>query len=223
MVASADRCVILLHGLFRSSLSLKPMQWYLDHAGYTTVNLSYPSLLYPIPELAEMAVTQSLRTCHSRGAHQINFVTYSFGGILVRQYASVQPIQGMQRAGMLGPPDGGSHVAFYYSSFEFLQPIESDVLVQLGKGDESILLTLGPVAFELDVIASTIPDITLLPSFPDELSDGTVSLSEARVPGVKELLTMPVTHTVMILNPEVMRHSDEVERGMHLGLVIALL
>ncbi|WP_369795155.1 esterase/lipase family protein, partial [Halioglobus sp. HI00S01] len=54
LAASADRCVILLHGMLRSSLSLKPMQWYLDHAGYTTVNLSYPSLLYPIPESAEM-------------------------------------------------------------------------------------------------------------------------------------------------------------------------
>ncbi|QFU75464.1 alpha/beta hydrolase [Halioglobus maricola] len=202
--ARADRCVILLHGLFRSSLSLKPMQWFLDRDGYTTVNLSYPSLLHPIPELAEDVITNSLRTCHARGAHKINFVTHSLGGILVRQYASVQPIQGMQRAVMLGPPNGGSQVAEYYGSIDFLSAIEPMAIRQLGTGEESIPRSLGPVEFELGVIAGGARDSTLLPGFPDEPSDGTVSLAEAVVPGMLDFLQMPVTHTFMIWNPKVM-------------------
>jgi pimeloyl-ACP methyl ester carboxylesterase len=198
-------CVILLHGLFRTHLALKPMEWYLQSEGYTTVNQSYPSLLYPIEELAEMAVGRALQHCHGLGRHRIHFVTHSLGGILVRQYAAVHPIQGIGRVVMLGPPNQGSQVADYYSSLEIMGIAEPVALAQLGTGEASIPQRLGPVEFELGVIAGNFRSSTVLPGFPDEASDGTVSVSEAFVPGMIDFLQMPVSHTFMIINPEVMR------------------
>ena len=198
-------CVVLLHGLFRTHLALKPLEWYLQSEGYTTVNQSYPSLLYPIEELAEMAVGRALQHCHGLGRHDIHFVTHSLGGILVRQYASVRPIKGIRRVVMLGPPNQGSQVADYYSSLEVLGVAEPVALEQLGTGEASIPQRLGPVDFELGVIAGNFRSSTVLPGFPDEASDGTVSVSEAFVPGMLDFLQMPVSHTFMIVNPEVMR------------------
>jgi pimeloyl-ACP methyl ester carboxylesterase len=198
-------CVILLHGLFRTHLAMKPMEWYLQREGYTTVNQSYPSLLYPIEELAEMAVGRALQHCHGLGRHAIHFVTHSLGGILVRQYASVRPIQGIRRVVMLGPPNQGSQVADYYSSLEMLGIAEPVALAQLGTGEASIPQRLGPVEFELGVIAGNFRSSTVLPGFPDQASDGTVSVAEAFVPGMIDFLQMPVSHTFMIVNPEVMR------------------
>lgn len=200
-----SRCVILLHGLFRTHFAMKPLEWYLEREGFATVNQGYPSLLYPIEELAEMAVGRALQACHGRGLHNINFVTHSLGGILVRQYASVRPIQGIQRVVMLGPPNQGSQVADFYSSLDLLGAVEPAALLQLGTGEQSIPQRLGPVDFELGVIAGNFRSSTWLPGFPDEASDGTVSVAEAIVPGMLDFLQLPVSHTFMIINPEVMR------------------
>lgn len=200
--------MILLHGLFRSSVAMKPLQWHLDGAGYTTVNLSYSSTLHSIQELAETAVRKSLRACHSQGIHRIHFVTHSLGGILVRQFTANERIEGLERVVMLGPPNQGSQVADYYSSIDWLNFFEPQAMVQLGTGENSIPRSLGPVDFELGVIAGTAREKTLLPGFPDEVSDGTVSLAEATVPGMLEVLQMPVTHTFMIWNPSIMHQVE---------------
>jgi esterase/lipase len=45
-----DACVVLLHGLSRTELSMKWLQWELEEAGFSTANPTYPSLLHPIEE-----------------------------------------------------------------------------------------------------------------------------------------------------------------------------
>lgn len=197
-------CVVLLHGLFRSAMAMKPLEWYLEERGYLVVNESYPSLSRPIEELAEMAVGDGARACGDQGVERIHFVTHSLGGILVRQYTGNHEVHGLERVVMLGPPNQGSQLADYLSSLTFLGPLEPRALQQLGTGAKSVPLRLGPVEFELGVVAGTFRNSTLLPGFPDTLSDGTVAVEETIVPGMVDLLQMPVSHTFMIWNPEVM-------------------
>ncbi len=54
----AAECVVLLHGLARTSMSLNPMQEALQDAGFQTANIDYPSREYDIAELAAIAVTE---------------------------------------------------------------------------------------------------------------------------------------------------------------------
>jgi triacylglycerol lipase len=198
-------CVVLLHGLGRTELSMKPLQWELSEAGYEVVNPSYPSLFYPIPELAVTTVEESIRQCRSLGQRQINFVTHSLGGILVREYLSHRDIPGLQRVVMLGPPNQGSEVADYVHSLRLLRPVTPVVIEQLGTGEQSIVRKLGPVNFELGVIAGTSNTLGFLPGFPEGDSDGTVTVGETVVIGMQDFLELPVSHTFMIWDRDVIQ------------------
>ena len=46
--APAKECVVLLHGLYRTGLSMLAVEWKLEAAGYVVSNVSYPSLTHPI-------------------------------------------------------------------------------------------------------------------------------------------------------------------------------
>ena len=100
-------CVILLHGLARSANSMKTIEKSLTAEGYFVININYPSREYSIEELAEKVITKALLQCEHR---QINFVTHSMGGILVRQYLSKHTIANLRKVVMLGPPNNGSEV-----------------------------------------------------------------------------------------------------------------
>lgn len=196
-------CVVLLHGLWRTELSMKWLQWELEEAGFTTANPTYPSLRYPIEELAIRAVEQGVSECQLQYPPRIHFVTHSLGGILVRQYTSERDISGLHRVVMLGPPNQGSQMADYVYSLDFLHPVTPEAVPQLGTGDSSVPLRLGPVSFELGVIAGTSDNGGLVPGEPNELSDGTVAVAETVVSGMTDFLQMPVGHTFMMLSPAV--------------------
>ncbi len=202
--AAPRACVILLHGLWRTELSMKALQWGLEEAGFEVVNSTYPSLSYPIEELAVMAVEEGLGECLVRGLERIHFVTHSLGGILVRQYLMARDIQGLHRVVMLGPPNQGSQVADFMYAWKVLRPFTPEAVVQLGTGEESIPLHLGPVSFELGVIAGTANGRGTLPGVPEVASDGTVAVAETVVPGMLDFLEMPVGHTFMMWNSAVL-------------------
>lgn len=196
-----EQCVVLLHGLFRSSAAMKPLEWYLEYGGYQVVNQGYDSVAAPIEALAESSVGDGIARCQELAPSRIHFVTHSLGGVLVRQYASVHSLPPQTRVVMLGPPNQGSQVADYYADLEWFENFRPEAINQLGKGEASVPLKLGPVDFELGVIAGNLRGSTWLPGFPDQPSDGTVSVAETVVPGMMDFLQMPVLHTFMIWNP----------------------
>ncbi|WP_206613402.1 esterase/lipase family protein [Parahaliea mediterranea] len=213
--ASAD-CVVLLHGLGRTGLSMLDMSWALQRAGYRVENISYPSLFYPIEQVADIALEAGLAGCRSRSpgsgiargndtarhnsAPRIHIVTHSLGGILVRQYLQQHVIAELGRVVMLGPPNQGSTLADYVYSFSWLHWLAPPAIEQLGTGIASVPRHLGPVQFELGVIAGTLRWRLPLPGAPPLPSDGTVAVSETRVAGMTDFIAMPASHTFMMWN-----------------------
>lgn len=198
-LAQAADCVVLLHGLMRSSTSMNKMQRELDEAGYLTANIDYPSRDHTIEELADMAVSDGLTACREQDdVGRIHFVTHSLGGILVRQYLSENGIPELGRVVMLGPPNQGSEAADDFLGVPGYDWINGPAGRQLGKGEESVPLRLGPAEFELGIIAGnrTIDPITsaVLPN-PD---DGRVSVEDTKLEGMADFAVVEHSHAFMM-------------------------
>lgn len=198
-VASAGECVILLHGLARTSMSMNKMQRELEKAGYATANIDYPSRDHTVEALADIAVPEGLEACREReGITRIHFVTHSLGGILVRQYLSEHDIDELGRVVMLGPPNQGSAAVDQLSDVPGFDWLNGPAGRQLGKGDESVPLRLGPADFELGVIAGnrTIDPITS--AVLDDPDDGRVSVTDTRLEGMADFVVVDHSHAFMM-------------------------
>jgi pimeloyl-ACP methyl ester carboxylesterase len=198
-LAQAGECVVLLHGLMRGATSMNKMQRGLDEAGFITANIEYPSRDHTIEELADIAVPDGLAACREHdGIDRIHFVTHSLGGILLRQFLSTNDVPELGRVVMLGPPNQGSLAADEMVDVPGFDWINGPAGRQLGKGEESVPLRLGPADFELGVIAGnrTIDPITsaVLPN-PD---DGRVSVEDTKLEGMTDFVVVDHSHAFMM-------------------------
>ena len=198
-LVQASECVVLLHGLIRSSTSMNKMQRELDRAGFETANIDYPSRDYTIEELADMAVPRGLGECRSReDVERIHFVTHSLGGILVRQYLSRNEIPELGRVVMLGPPNQGSIAADDMAGVPGFEWLNGPAGRQLGKGEHSVPLKLGPADFELGIIAGNRTIDPLTSAVLDDPDDGRVSVEDTKLDGMTDFVVVEHSHAFMM-------------------------
>ena len=69
--AIAEDCVVLLHGLARTEISLTPMQLVLEEEGYFVVNRGYPSTEATIQTLVEEHVGEAACGEHAKVTRHI--------------------------------------------------------------------------------------------------------------------------------------------------------
>jgi pimeloyl-ACP methyl ester carboxylesterase len=199
VVAEAGECVVLLHGLARTSTSMNRMQRELDEAGFVTANIDYPSRDYTVEELADKAVPEGLAACRAHeGIERIHFVTHSLGGILVRKYLSENEIEDLGRVVMLGPPNQGSAAVDELEGVPGFDWLNGPAGRQLGKGEDSVPLQLGPADFELGVIAGnrTIDPITS--AVLENPDDGRVSVADTKLDGMADFIVVDHSHAFMM-------------------------
>ena len=198
-VALASDCVVLLHGLARTSVSMNKMERELAAAGFATANIDYPSREHTVEELAEMAVPEGIAACRAQdGVETIHFVTHSLGGILVRKYLSDHDLPELGRVVMLGPPNQGSAAVDELRDVPGFDWLNGPAGRQLGKGENSVPLKLGPADFELGVIAGnrTIDPITS--AVLENPDDGRVSVDDTRLDGMADFIVVEQSHAFMM-------------------------
>ncbi len=180
-------------------MSMNPMQRALIDEGFETANIDYPSRDYTVEELAQIAIPKGLDACRAKeGVGRIHFVAHSLGGILLRQYLSEKDIAGLGRVVMLGPPNQGSAAVDELRGFPGFDWLNGPAGLQLGKGEESLPLKLGPAAFELGVIAGnrTIDPITS--SVLENPDDGRVSVEDTKLDGMTDFVVVEHSHAFMM-------------------------
>jgi len=198
-LAQASECVVLLHGLARTSTSMNKMQRGLEGAGFLTANIDYPSRDHEVEELADIAVPAGLEACRANeGTERIHFVTHSLGGILVRQYLSANEITELGRVVMMGPPNQGSAAVDELIDVPGFDWLNGPAGRQLGKGDNSVPLRLGPADFELGVIAGNRSIDPVTSAVLDNPDDGRVSVDDTKLDGMADFVIVEHSHAFMM-------------------------
>ncbi len=200
--ASAAECVVLLHGLGRSALSMLPLQFALERAGYDVANRGYPSTKHSIEALSA-AVGEGIAECRYLEATRIHFVTHSMGGILLRVYFQTHQVPEAGRAVMLAPPNHGSEIADSYKDKDWYRRATGPAGQQLGTGEQSLPRRLSPIPLEVGVIAGTRSSDPWFSGLFAGDHDGKVSVESAALPEMKELLQVEAGHTFMMMSPAV--------------------
>ena len=194
----SPECVVLLHGLNRSWRAMDKMAESLQQAGFSTANVDYPSSTMPIEDLAPMVVNEGLQQCRQTGATQIHFVTHSLGGILVRYAQTHDPIPDLGRVVMLGPPNQGSEVIDKTRDWPGIKLFSGEAGLQLGTDGESIPAQLGPVDFELGVIAGTGTNNPFMSAVLPAEDDGKVTVARTKVDGMDDMKVVDDSHFDMM-------------------------
>jgi len=188
--------VVLVHGLWMSGLEFGVLRQRLQHRhGFDAHVFSYASLHGDAAGIAAELAEFVERV--GRGAGRVHLVGHSFGGVIV--YKTLAEQGGRGRPGsavLLGSPLNGSKAARGAARFQVLRPLFGPhVLGELA--DPPPRHWNGPN--QMGAIAGTLRMGTgqFFAHF-DEDNDGTVGVSETRIPGLADHLVLPHSHFGML-------------------------
>lgn len=199
--------VILLHGLARTKTSMAKMKRHLGAAGFSVLNVGYPSRRMRIEEIAGTRLPSAVAECRRKGARKIHFVTHSMGGILVRCYLKSARPPELGRVVMLAPPNEGSEAVDRLKDHFFFQWLNGPAGRQLGTDAESLPLRLPPADFEVGIIAGDRSVNWILSTMIPGPDDGKVSVARARLAGMKDFIVIHATHPFIVNNSTAIRQT----------------
>lgn len=194
--------VVLLHGLARTSASMRPFAAALRTDGHPVCNIDYPSRTHDIATLAREYIAPRIRQCFPGHAGPVQFVTHSMGGIVVRRLAQDHLVH-VGRVVMLAPPNQGSEVIDYLGDTRVFRRFAGPAAQELHTGTAPA----APPGFELGILAgrrSVNPWLSLLIRGAD---DGKVSVASARLDGMRDFRVLDTSHPLILRNPEAIRQT----------------
>jgi pimeloyl-ACP methyl ester carboxylesterase len=188
--------VVLLHGLARTSGSMKELEQALSREGYEVWNIDYSSRKYGISKIAGIVRKEIISK--TRNAEKVHFITHSMGGIIVRYIQKYDPLPNVGRVVMLSPPNHGSEVVDFLGNTWPFKFINGPAGKELGTEERGLPQGLGRVDFEAGIITGD-ESINWINSLiiPGK-DDGKVSVDSAKVEGMKDFLVVHAYHTFIM-------------------------
>ncbi len=201
--ARPDDCVILLHGLARTSASMWWLKRQLKQNNYAVVNTGYYSMANSISEAAKTVIPQAVSQCRKQEANELHFVTHSMGGILIRSYLQTHQINRLKSIVMLAPPNKGSEIVDRLLPTETYEKLAFQSFKQLSARSDSYVNSLQPIDAEIGIIAGFDSYNPRFSKWLPGLDDGKVSVESACLPEMKSMLLISANHTSMTFNKDV--------------------
>ncbi len=204
------KAVVVLHGLVRTRRSMNGLCRYLEeHGGYKTFNVTYPTTRGDVgTHAAQLArIMENLQ-----GIEEINFVTHSLGGLVIRHYLADmtdekngrKPDPRIRRIVMLGPPNQATQLAQNYGKNN---PIWEFVSGSSGKqlsGDwDELEKRLATPECEFGIIAGGKGRNPLI----EGESDLVVTVKETRLAGARDFAVLPLFHTFLMTDATAQRYT----------------
>ena len=174
----------------------------LKKAGYSPVNIFYPSRKHSVKKLAADFILPAIEE-HTESSEAVHFVTHSLGGIIVRQLATLQAPINFGRVVMLAPPNGGSEIAYIVQRNVFVGAFNGPAGKELGTSKNSLPHLLGPAPFDVGIIAGNRTINPLLSRRIAGENDGRLSVKNAKLEGMADFIVLPVSHPLIMLNKNV--------------------
>ena len=203
-----QEAIVLLHGLGRSSASMRSLGEYLENRlGLLPIYFDYASTRCSIGDHARAlgefidSLPQHLR---------LNFVGHSMGNIVIRHWMgdlqraeSTATLDRIESVVMLGPPNQGASIARLLAKTGVFGLIAGEGGLELGPRWSEFQKKLATPTCPFGIIAGRLPD-----SIPDNpLVDGegdfVVSFEETQLEGATDVLSVPRLHSFLMDVPEV--------------------
>ncbi len=203
--AFAQDCVILLHGLMRSSGSMSAIDSRLKQASYKTVNMNYASHRYSISDLADQTIPEAIRQCEaSSELDRIHVITHSMGGLVIRDFLARNTAVKFDKVIMLGPPNQGSELIDFYARFPGFLKVAGPAAVQLSTSYQAersyVVNDSEQKSYELIVIAGNKSINPILSWIIPGEDDGKVAVDRTYIDGVDHHIILPANHAMMMYN-----------------------
>ncbi|SCB27361.1 Alpha/beta hydrolase family protein [Bradyrhizobium shewense] len=186
--------VVLLHGIARTSASLRRLERALRAAGFATLNIDYPSCSKPIAALAD-DIHPAIARFAERDA-PLHFVAHSMGGLVARAYIAKHRPARLGRVVMLGTPNSGSEVADLLRGFLPYRKFYGPAGLELTTTPATAPNALPAIDYPVGVIAGSrfidpVAGLVVLP----KPNDGRVSVRSAMLAGMADHIVVKTSHT----------------------------
>jgi len=197
--------IVFVHGLWLNGAEFTILRRRLtrDH-GFTGHRFSYPTVRGSMDETVE----RLRRFVADVAGERVHFVGHSFGGVVLCRYFQKHACERPGRVVILGSPLTGSRSARTVARNGLMRRMIGPLV------NAELVNECEPRAWacqnELGVIAGTTAmGLGRLFTKFDEDFDGTVGVSETKLPGHKAHLALPVSHMGMLVDAGVARQVGE--------------
>ena len=196
---------VFVHGLWLNGAEFALLRRRLENEhGIAGHRFSYPTVRGSM----EQTLEQLERFVARIDAENIHFVGHSFGGVVLCRYFQKRPCARPGRVVILGSPLNGSRSARTVAKNPVLRRMIGPLV------NAELVNDCDPRTWacqnELGIIAGTTPmGLGRIFANFDEDCDGTVGVSETKLPGHTAHLALPVSHMGMLVNAGVARHVGE--------------
>ena len=186
--------VVLVHGLWMPGLAMELMRRRVARGGYRAVAYSYPSMRSTLSENAERLA----RYLRELNASRLHLVGHSLGGLIVLRAIELATALPPGRVVLLGTPVTGSYAARRLQRLPGGRAALGRSLPEWLRSPRAM-----PVrARETGVIAGRMSlglGKLVAPRLPQP-NDGVVSVEETRLPGMRDHIVLPVSHSAMLVS-----------------------
>ena len=213
------RAVVVLHGLGRSSGSMRKICDYLrNEGGYSVCNVTYPTTRGGV---ADHAATLAKIVEGLDGIDELNFVGHSLGNLVIRHWLAdrADPTNGhrpdprLKRIVMLGPPNHGAKLAEVFLTNDLAELIVGKAGGQIGRFDQ-LEMKLATPACEFGIIAGGRETLLGYNPLLGGDNDLVVGVESTRLAGASDFAVLPITHTWMMDDRTVQEYTLRfLERG----------